>query len=126
MYKREIIKALSIKQPWASFIATGKKTIETRTWFTTYRGPLLIVSSKQIDKNYPGHNFLSLGLRFGQALAIVDLIDCRFMREKDAGAAMAPYHADLYSWEFANVRQIKPFSVKGRRGLYEVQIREGT
>lgn len=41
------MKALSVKQPWAELIASGVKTIETRTWYTSYRGPLLICSSKR-------------------------------------------------------------------------------
>ena len=44
------MKALSIKQPWAWAIACGHKTIETRTWSTTYRGPLLIAASKTPDR----------------------------------------------------------------------------
>lgn len=39
------MKALSVKQPWAALIASGQKTIETRTWPTKYRGALLICSS---------------------------------------------------------------------------------
>jgi len=39
------MKALSVKQPWANKIASGEKTIEVRTWYTHYRGPLLIVLS---------------------------------------------------------------------------------
>lgn len=40
------MKALSIKQPWASLVATGIKNIECRTWKTNYRGEILICSSK--------------------------------------------------------------------------------
>lgn len=36
------MKALTLHQPWASLIAFGVKTIETRGWKTTYRGPLAI------------------------------------------------------------------------------------
>ena len=36
------MKVLSIMQPWASLIVMGAKQIETRSWLTTYRGPLLI------------------------------------------------------------------------------------
>lgn len=36
------MKALTLWQPWASLIAVGAKTIETRSWSTTYRGPLAI------------------------------------------------------------------------------------
>ena len=36
------IKAITIKQPWASLIALGVKHIETRSWATKYRGPIAI------------------------------------------------------------------------------------
>ncbi len=40
------MKALSLWQPWASAIALGAKRIETRSWRTNYRGPLLIHAGK--------------------------------------------------------------------------------
>jgi len=40
------MKFLTIRQPWASLIAVGAKTIETRGWSTTYRGPLAIHAGK--------------------------------------------------------------------------------
>ena len=39
------MKVLTLHQPWASLIALGVKTIETRGWSTTYRGPLAIHAS---------------------------------------------------------------------------------
>lgn len=36
------MKALTLWQPWASLIALGVKSIETRAWSTSYRGPLAI------------------------------------------------------------------------------------
>lgn len=36
------MKALSLRQPWASLVALGVKTVETRSWSTSYRGPLAI------------------------------------------------------------------------------------
>lgn len=41
------MKALSIKQPWASLIAKGIKDIENRTWPTNYRGKIYIHSSQK-------------------------------------------------------------------------------
>lgn len=35
-------RALTLHQPWASLIAVGAKTIETRSWSTKHRGRLLI------------------------------------------------------------------------------------
>lgn len=40
------MKALSLTQPWATLVALGEKTIETRSWQTSYRGPLLIHAAK--------------------------------------------------------------------------------
>lgn len=36
------MKVLTLHQPWASLVACGVKTIETRSWSTRYRGPLAI------------------------------------------------------------------------------------
>jgi hypothetical protein len=41
------VKAISLWQPWASAIAAGVKTVETRSWPTDYRGPLAIHAAKR-------------------------------------------------------------------------------
>lgn len=41
------MKAISIKQPWASLIAHGIKDIENRNWRTHFRGKIYIHASKQ-------------------------------------------------------------------------------
>src|SRR3989339_577320 len=40
------MKAISLWQPWASLCAVGAKLYETRSWSTSYRGPLLICAAK--------------------------------------------------------------------------------
>jgi activating signal cointegrator 1 len=35
-------------QPWASLVALGVKTIETRHWTTSYRGPLAIPANNKV------------------------------------------------------------------------------
>lgn len=35
-------RVVTLTQPWATLIAVGAKHIETRSWATSYRGPLLI------------------------------------------------------------------------------------
>ena len=44
------MKALSIRQPWASLIVAGIKDIENRSWVTNYRGKLLIHAAQKFDK----------------------------------------------------------------------------
>ena len=41
------MKALTVRQPWASLIALGVKTVETRSWSTKLRGPIAIHAGKR-------------------------------------------------------------------------------
>ena len=43
-------KCLSLKQPYAELLVSGKKTIEVRRWNTNFRGQFLIHASKNIDE----------------------------------------------------------------------------
>jgi hypothetical protein len=44
------MKVISLLQPWASLVVIGSKQIETRSWNTKYRGPILIHASKKYSK----------------------------------------------------------------------------
>ena len=106
------MKAISLHQPWASWIALGKKTIETRYWYTKYRGDLLIASTKKRSEFYD--------LPLGKGLCIVQVIDCRRMKNSDEKAAMCLCEDGLYAWILKDIRRIEPFPVKGSQGFYEV------
>jgi hypothetical protein len=41
-----VMKGLTLTQPWATLIAIGAKRIETRSWSTSYRGPIAIHAAK--------------------------------------------------------------------------------
>ena len=43
------MKCISLKQPYAELLASGKKTIEIRKWNTNFRGPFLIHASKNVN-----------------------------------------------------------------------------
>jgi hypothetical protein len=109
------MKAISIKQPWASLIAAGVKTLEIRAWPTIHRGPLLIVSSRR--PVIEGH-------RHGEALCIVDVVDCRAMTRKDVPfACVNEFYPDHYAWVLNKARLIEPFSVMGQLRLFEIDDR---
>ena len=97
------MKALSVRQPWADLIAAGRKTIETHTWSTHYRGDLLITSEKR-------------------ALAVVTLTDCRPMIEDDAEAAMCEPYERAQAFVLENVRPVAPIEVRGRLGIYDAPV----
>lgn len=130
------MKAISIKQPWASLIASGKKTIETRVWATEYRGDILICSSKKNDtqamKEFEGDLFqeeINLEYPTGVALCVAELYDCKPMTLADEEAAMCNVYGSgrwkARSFFLRNIRPIKTFSVIGELGIFEVKLPEG-
>ena len=71
------MKVLSIRQPWASLIMYGYKTIEFRTWKTSYRGKFLIHASKTIEKeNLKSFSHLSIPFPTGVIMGEAYLDDC--------------------------------------------------
>lgn len=109
-----VLKALSLKQPWANMIAAGEKTIETRRWPTDYRGPLLIVSSKTPDIPPAGC-----------AVALATLVECRPMTRLDESAARCAVYSGAFAWVLRDIRRLKAFPVRGRLGIYDVVVEEG-
>lgn len=46
------MKALSIRQPWASLIVWGLKDIENRAWPTEYRGPFWVHAGWNLNTEF--------------------------------------------------------------------------
>ena len=109
------MKALSVRQPWADMIASGRKTVEVRSWTTAYRGPILICAAKRADA---GGETLPRGV----AVAVCDLVECRPLMPTDAGDAMCDYQPDHYAWVLSSPRPTTPLPVSGRLGLFSVAI----
>lgn len=108
----ESMKALSIREPWASMIAAGDKTVETRTWRTRYRGRLLLCASKWPEGPYAG-----------RAFAVAKLLDVRPMTPADAPAAACQWSQDRYAWVLGGVISVvDPWPVSGQLGLYDVDV----
>lgn len=118
------MKAISIKQPWASLIADGAKPIELRTWQTSYRGPLLIVSSAApAGLIMPLPDGTLLPLPAGRMLAVVDLVSIEPATAAHTAAACADpaeWAPAGYAWHLINSRHVRPAPVRGRLNLYDV------
>ncbi|OUN01378.1 MAG: hypothetical protein BAA04_07105 [Firmicutes bacterium ZCTH02-B6] len=130
------MRGLTVLQPWATLIAIGAKRIETRSWPTSYRGPVLIHAGKSREYlhvavfagwagplwgRFPKPEQLPLGA----VVAVADLVDCVQMTE--AYIAKVPmderrfgyYLPGRYAWHLANVRALdKPVPAQGQRGLW--------
>lgn len=87
------MRAISLHQPFATAVVIDAKRYETRSWWTAYRGPLVIHAAKhcllsQMGEfgamwnwnaalnRMPGSEPLSRTLPFGALIGIVDLVDC--------------------------------------------------
>ena len=106
------MKALSIKQPWAYLVVSGAKPIENRTWRTSWRGPLLIHASKEIDQDGfddAEDKFGAIdrrGLVLGAIIGIADLVE-------------VIKRGQSFSWHLANPQRFKqPIACPGRLMLW--------
>ena len=115
------MKAIVIKQPFASAIILGKKTVENRTWPTKYRGPLAIVAgrSKEYLKldwsdDLPGIEVPNLPRGF--IIGTVELVDCV---EFGKAHASDPWACGPWCFLLTNAKQLsKPIPIVGKLGIY--------
>lgn len=142
------MKALTILQPWAHLIAIGAKTIETRSWETTYRGPLAIHASANtkfiafhgkhcITDQEPFRSALLASFKAGRVMwpgmviAICRLIGCYKIAPIPKGLKANPeifseqelafgdYTPGRYAWLLSDVKKLpSPIPAKGALGLW--------
>ena len=112
------MKALSLLQPWATLVVTGIKHIETRSWSTRYRGPLLIHASKgksgkifadepRFKRYIPDFSQLPFGYIIGRVM-LIDIIkidtatlsasDKLFNGLRPEEKAFGDYKEGRYAW----------------------------
>jgi hypothetical protein len=139
------MKALTLTQPWASLVALGQKSIETRSWFTSYRGELLIHAAKGFPKwaqdfcyEDPFRGFLpptAQELPLGVILCKVELLACvrtnQLHKLGEAGLAkpdvielaFGDYSEGRYAWALRLIETFnKPIPAKGSLGLWEFEL----
>lgn len=131
------MKAITLWQPWASFIADGFKTYETRSWPIPFGGNIAIHASKkwtrkQIDLlNQLVLDFSELGdyavtkLPLGVIVAACKVIAC--IRVEDIRDQLSPleralgnYEDGRFAWQLEVVRiPDHPIPANGRQGIWE-------
>jgi activating signal cointegrator 1 len=139
------MRCLSINQPWATLIAFGAKRIETRSWSTSYRGPLAIHASGRMSREAalslraplirealaaggyhqgsgPASNLF--GLPLGAVIAVVTLVDVQRITLEHVPAeperSFGVYTPGRFAWFIHDVRRLtEPVEAKGALGLWE-------
>src|ERR1700722_9155975 len=127
----DTLRALSIRQPWAGCIASGRKTVENRTWGTSYRGALAIHASARADAAALAdrravnliHEASGLPDRYwsgGAVLATARIADVHPYRPGCCASQWAEDYAGLWHWVLADIHRLAaPIPAKGRLGLWE-------
>lgn len=125
-------KCLSVSQPFAELIIKGKKTIELRSWNTSFRGEFLVHAPLKIrtsDCKRLGINpsMLTKGAIVGKA----NLYDVKLYKTKKEWQADQKYHfADCkfscsrYGFLLKSAKSFAiPIPYKGRLGFFDVKLK---
>lgn len=121
------MKALSLKQPFAELILSGKKSIELRNWNTSFRGEFFIHASKIPDaRAMKRFGFSVSDLPRGALVGKTTLCDMKHYKTKkehahDKCLPLADTSWGNYGFVLTNVKRLpKPIPMKGKLGFWEV------
>jgi len=127
------MKAISLWQPWASAMALGWKRNETRSWYTSYRGPLLIHAAKKaclwpsmaIQQLFADVALQPIDLPYGAILCLVNLVDCKPITELNRPdgleRSLGNYSIGRFMWITTHMKTFKnPIPFTGRQRLFDV------
>jgi hypothetical protein len=106
------MRVLSVRQPWADLIASGRKTLEVRSWSTAYRGPLVIAAAQR-----PWGQARVDASRCGVLVCLVELVDVRLGVESDRAAAGGVPTLGQWVWQLASPRALEARAWRGSLGL---------
>jgi len=136
------MKWISLTQPYATLVAVRAKKIETRSWYTPYRGPLGIHASKGFPRwaralcsEEPYKSALAQAgiysyrdLPLGVLLAKGDLTDCLeinpygFIKPPEPELSFGDYSTGRFAWLLADMEPLpEPVLWKGQLRLFEVR-----
>jgi hypothetical protein len=127
----EVVKALTVRQPWAWAIFHAGKDVENRGWRPHSIEPgdtiAIHVAQKVADNWHEACEDIRLisgadvtgtaGLR-GFIIGLVDVVGWSCIR--DGALASVWAMPDCFHWHLENPRLIEPVPAKGRLGLWDV------
>jgi hypothetical protein len=123
------LKCLSLRQPYAELVVAGRKTIETRTWKTNFRGKFLVHASKVIDRE--SSDILNIDcskLTRGAVIGLAFLYDVKkystkqdFIADKDKHFSSI-FSEPKYGFLLKDAMKLnKPIPLAGKLGFFEVK-----
>lgn len=131
-----MVKALSLKQPYAWLIANGYLLVDDRTWGTHYRGPILIHASKGLYEQY--YDYLKATtdiplpdkdkLGYGGVVGVANLVLCCQPGNLPKGVNreqrvhFGGVHAEYYGFLFEQARPLSLMPCSGKLGIFDLDI----
>jgi predicted transcriptional regulator len=128
------LKSLSVSQPFADLIISGKKTIELRKWNTNFRGEFLIHSPIKIRVDDCKRLKINKKLVTGAIVGKAELYDVKkynsikeVKMDQKYHHASKDFHNKKYGFVLKNAKQFRiPIPWKGRLGFFEVDLPKTT
>ena len=127
------MKALTIKQPYATLIAEGIKEYEFRTWKTNYRGKFLIHAGKGKNLEYI-KKFEHLNLEYPSSCIIAKVVleDCievtdefrEILKEKNPILYSHVINNKTwkgYAFKLTNVEKIENIPAQGKLSFWNIE-----
>lgn len=128
-----IMKVLSIKEPYATLICNREKHIETRSWKTSYRGELYIHASigkakKELEHHpYLKNYYREEELNYGYIICSCKLVDCVYMDEEyvermktNKEYTMGIFEVGRYAWILEEIKPLtNKIKAKGKLNIWE-------
>ncbi len=120
------MKVLSLKQPFAELVVSGKKTIELRKWNTKFRGEFLIHASQSphsASMKKFGFSSLPVGCIVGKA-TLKDVKQYNnsedFRKDKDKHLASEDWGG--YGFILENAERTKEIPCKGQLNFWNFDL----
>jgi ASCH domain len=125
------VKCLSLNQPYAELLISGKKTIEVRKWNTNFRGQFLVHASKSISQEACNrlkidHSKLVTGAIVGKA-NLYNVISYgsknAFLKDKNKHFASSNYSNPKYGFLVNQTKRFEiPRPIRGKLGFFNVEL----
>lgn len=126
---------LTLTQPWASLMALGEKSFETRSWRTNYRGWVAIHAAKGFPNEAQRvcrqktvldalHGLDVDTLPLGKIIAVGRLVECvstAYMSVSEQERAFGDYSWGRFAFAFEDIRALaKPIPCKGALRFWDI------
>src|SRR5262249_5426607 len=106
--RRNAVRAITIRQPWAELIVRGEKDVENRSWRTRHRGPLLIHAGGRAHRELFEEHGVPDSAERGAIIGVVEVVDCRLERSSEW------HEPGSWGWYLTGARRFeKPIPMKG-------------